>query len=150
MAALACSMFASVPILGQGTWVNGVVPVPGASPPRSRIGGVETHTFEYFRFEPLRNGVVASLSPALDQPAVVVFLSGPPPFVPSRTDVWGLRRDATVASLRTRGSETRKTSHSAYEINSFVFDGSASDVVGITVNIDGQLSARSLTPKPMK
>ena len=56
--------------------------------------------FGGFRFDPFPNGIEASLSPALDEPAVIVFVYGPPSFVTSKTDVWILRRDATRSLAR--------------------------------------------------
>jgi hypothetical protein len=144
MAVLACSMFASVQVLGQGAWSRGPEP-----PPRARLAGVEINPFGYFRFDPLPNGVGAVLSPALDQSAVIVFVHGPPSFGTSKTDVWVLRRDATVAPLRTRWSEVvRGQDGPDKATHYFVFDGAlASDVVGIAASIDGQLYGRSLAPK---
>src|SRR5262245_45155860 len=146
MAVLACAMFAFVPVAGQGSWIKSSLPTQG----RWRLGGVVIDTFGGgFRFDPLPNGAVASLSPSLDQPAVVVFLTGPPSFDTSKTEVWILRRDATVAPLRTRWREVISGQDSPdRSIHYFVFDGAPiSDVAGITVSIDGQLHVRSLPAK---
>ena len=123
--------------------------MPGGSLPRARLAGVEINPFGGFRFDPLPNGIVAFLSPALDQPAVIVFVNGPPSFVTSKTDVWVLQRDATVAPLRTRWSDVVGREHGPGQaIHYFVFDGAPmSDVIGIAASIDGQLYVRSLTPK---
>ena len=148
IAVLAYSMFASVPVVGQGKWTK-LDLLPGIAPRPWLVAGVQYDPFAGFNFEPLASGVAARLSPALDQKAVVVFLTGPQRFAASKTDVWVLQRDATVAPLRTRLSEVVKQEHgSDYAVHRFVFDGAVNEVVGITVSIDGQLYVRSVTPKP--
>jgi hypothetical protein len=140
---LACSMFASVQVFAQGAWRN-----RGPELARARMAGVEINPFRGFQFDPLPNGVTAFLSPALDQPAVVVSLGGPPSFGASRTDVWVLRSDAMAAHLRTRWiEEIRGQDGPDRSIHYFVFDSAVSDVVGIAASIDGQLHVRALTPK---
>jgi len=152
LAALVCWMGASVQVVGQGTWRKGLAIgpdlVPGAQP-RGRLAGVEIEPFGGFQFDPWPNGIDALLSPALDQPAVIVCLNGPPSFVTSKPDVWLLRRDATVAPQRARWTQASRESHGpGGAAHCFLFYGAPlSDVAGIAASIDGQLHVRTLVPK---